>query len=219
MARPRKKGVAPELPLPNQDAILMLAKGVVTACEEAPFEGKYAPVKHVLALVAAGTTFQKFLSNPKWRPEEEDKSREADMLRRYNPYYVRRAIDRLKKQKLIERLAEGAGVGATTTGKRKILKYALEDLVIPKPKSWDGKWRLVIYDVDASRASLRNIFRSMLKRLGFFKLQNSVWLYPYPCEKEVRFLRDYYGVGSEVVYVIAHKIENDGAYRQHFGLK
>ena len=39
----------------------------------------------------------------------------------------------------------------TKFGKRRIIKYALDELSIEKPKQWDGRWRMIIYDVDEKR--------------------------------------------------------------------
>lgn len=187
--------------MPGDDVIAATARGLLEriSTQVSP-ESKYAPVRHILCLIGAG--------------EPAD----ATTLSQYNPYYVKRTIKRLKKQELIE--AQGGSLFfLTMRGKRWILKYSLEELEIPKPKAWDGKWRMVIYDVARHKAALRNIFRMTLRRLGFYNVQESVWIYPYPCEKEISFLRDYCGMGEDVIYVIAHKIENDGVYKANFGLK
>ena len=77
---------------------------------------------------------------------------------------------------------------------------------------------MVMYDVARNKASQRTLFRATLKQLGFFNLQESVWIHPYPCEREIHFLKDFCGMGENVIYIIAHKIENDGTYRKQFGL-
>ena len=125
-----------------------------------------------------------------------------------------------KKQKLVK-IQEHDGdqvVTLTKNGKRRVLKYSLGDLTIDKQKNWDGKWRLVLYDVSNNRRVLRDLFREMLKSLGFYQLQESVWIYPYPCENQISFLREYYGVGNEVIYVVAKKLEDDTPYRTYFGV-
>ena len=37
-----------------------------------------------------------------------------------------------------------------------------------------------------------------LKDLGFIQFQKSVWIYPYPCEEEILFVADFYGVRKHV---------------------
>ena len=202
MARRRRKqqDLSQDITLPNDEVVVATAKSLLEKTStDLSTESKYAPVRHLLCLIGAG------------------QSQDIASLAQYNPYYVKRTLKRLKKQQLVEQ--QGSMYLLTTRGKRWILKYTLEDLNIPAPKMWDGKWRLVIYDVARHKASLRNIFRTTIRRLGFYNVQESVWLHPYPCEKEISFLRDYCGMGGDVIYVIAHKIENDSVYRTHFGLK
>lgn len=64
--------------------------------------------------------------------------------------------------------------------KSSLLKY-YKDLGI----KWDGKWRLVIFDIPQEFHSKRNQFRRRLKTLGFCKIQKSVFAFPYPCEEEL----------------------------------
>jgi DNA-binding transcriptional regulator PaaX len=200
MARRRHKqqDLSVDIKLPSDETIADIANSlVVKISTQSSTETKYAPVRHILSLIGAGQAV------------------DITTLSQYNPYYIKRTLKRLKKQKLVEQ--QGSIYLLTTRGKRWILKYTLEDLEVPRPRSWDGKWRMVIYDVARHKAALRNIFRMTLRRLGFYNVQESVWLYPYPCEKEIGFLRDYCGMGTDVIYVIAHKIENDNIYRSHFG--
>jgi len=201
MARRRHKqqDLSEDIQLPNDESIVETAKLLLDKIStETSTETKYAPVRHLLCLIGAGQAV------------------EISTLSQYNPYYIKRTIKRLKRQELVEQ--QGSIYLLTRRGKRWVLKYTLEDLSIPKPKTWDGKWRMVIYDVARHKAALRNIFRTTLRRIGFYNVQESVWIFPYPCEKEISFLRDYCGMGSDVIYVIAHKIENDGVYKANFGL-
>ena len=49
-------------------------------------------------------------------------------------------------------------------------------------------------------------------------IQKSVFLYPYPCYNEILFLREYYAIGAEVIFLVVEKIENDASYKEYFGL-
>jgi len=40
---------------------------------------------------------------------------------------------------------------------------------------WDGKWRLVIFDIPEQRRNVRKVLRSRLKIWGFVPWQKSVW--------------------------------------------
>ena len=50
---------------------------------------------------------------------------------------------------------------------------------------WDLKWRVIIFDIPKELHRERIKFRYWLKSLGFFPLQESVFVFPYPCEEEL----------------------------------
>lgn len=187
-----------DIVLPSEETIIATAKYLLEKPREGAKDSKYAPVRELLCRIGAGENVT------------------AESVGQFNPYYVKRTLGRLRHQELIEKGDDGYQL--TTKGKRWLLKYTLTELSVPKPIKWDGRWRLVIYDVIGRKAASRALFRTTLKKIGFYNVQESVWAYPYPCEKEIHFLRDYCGMGDNVIYIIAHKIENDSAYRTHFGL-
>jgi phenylacetic acid degradation operon negative regulatory protein len=53
-------------------------------------------------------------------------------------------------------------------------------------RSWDGRWRLILFDVPQNRASARERLRRYLRARGFGYLQNSVWVTPDPLTEERR---------------------------------
>ncbi|MEK7610883.1 MAG: hypothetical protein AAB486_00735 [Patescibacteria group bacterium] len=56
--------------------------------------------------------------------------------------------------------------------------------------NWDGRWRVVIYDIREQDHRLRDRLRTRLKSLGFKFMQKSVWISPYPMEADLEdFLR------------------------------
>lgn len=42
--------------------------------------------------------------------------------------------------------------------------------------SWDGKWRVVIFDIPEQKRRIRDMFRRKLKHWGFQNWQQSVWV-------------------------------------------
>lgn len=145
---------------------------------------------------------------------------ERDNWRKYNLSYLHRTINLLHKQKLVEirENEKETTIIITENGRRRILKYALEELTLPHPKGWDKKWRLIIFDVPEKLKYLRNRFRQFVKNLGLLRIQKSAYLYPYPCHRQIEFLREYLGVGDFIIYAVVEKLEDDEPYRQYFGL-
>lgn len=92
------------------------------------------------------------------------------------------------------------------------------DFKLDIPIRWDKKWRLVIFDIPEKRKSLRDVLRTTLQRIGFIRLQDSVWVYPYDCEELITLLKTEFKVGKDVLYMIVDKIENDKAIKASFKL-
>lgn len=213
------------LPVPSDDRIVEVAQLLAANMRQEDVHRRYAPVGHVLTWIGVAGLVGLSLVAPSAimiaKPFLDEKRRkERDLWKQYNPSFLKRSIRRLHQQKLVDITRHDGKdvVTLTEDGKRRILKYALDELVIATPGRWDRRWRMVIYDVDSRKKRLRDVFRGALKSLGFYQLQKSVWLYPYPCEQQISFLREYYGVGNEVLYVVATTLEDDSPYRAYFGL-
>ncbi|MFH0969370.1 MAG: hypothetical protein V1804_02585 [Patescibacteria group bacterium] len=105
-------------------------------------------------------------------------------------------------------------------GKNLAKKYQVDDLEIKKPRKWDRKWRILIFDIEEKKKIKREALRGKIIELGFFQLQKSVWIYPYDFQKEIELLRNFFGLTDREIQVItAFEIENDKDARVFFGLK
>jgi DNA-binding transcriptional regulator PaaX len=87
-----------------------------------------------------------------------------------------------------------------------------------KPKRWDHKWRILIFDIPEKRRKIRDGIRSTLMNLGFHRLQDSVWVYPYDCEDFITILKAEFRIGKDVLYLVADAVEYDDPLKSHFGL-
>ncbi|MDO8515164.1 MAG: hypothetical protein Q7S14_01565 [bacterium] len=110
-------------------------------------------------------------------------------------------------------------VEITKDGITTALKYKFANMQIKRPGKWDGKWRIVIFDVPDGQRHLRDSFRTKLQHLGFYQLNESVYVYPYPCFEEIEYLRNYFFVGGSVTLITAEKIEGDDNLSSIFHLK
>ena len=106
----------------------------------------------------------------------------------------------------------------TPLGKKTLLKIQLADYKVKKPKKWDRKWRILIFDIKETQGGLRDKVRNTLISIGFIRLQNSVWVYPYDCEDLITLLKADFEIGKDLLYVIADKIENEKVLLNDFGL-
>lgn len=80
-------------------------------------------------------------------------------------------LKRLREQGLVEqvKLKNDIIIKLTEEG-RDLVGNNFED------KEWDGKWRVVMFDIPEEKRIIRNLFRRNLKKWGFKHLQKSVWI-------------------------------------------
>ena len=218
--RKKRRTIRGDLPPEKIDE---LARILAKQIDAEVFEKKYAPVREVLKLVGAGAFLAASVAVPNLpralRPFLDD-SEEYEAYKRFNIPYLKQTLKRLEQQKLVE-IDEEEGIKVvkiTGAGRQKILRFALNELAIEKPKYWDGRWYLVSYDVPEDFKFKRMILAEYLRAWGFYPLHQSVFLHAYPCEEQVEFLREYLGVGEYVRIFTVSKIENDKVFRSFFGV-
>lgn len=131
--------------------------------------------------------------------------------------FIRVSQERLVRQGLLT-YQEGL-LRLTPAGERTLRKLELEDYKLKKPRRWDHKWRVLIFDIDERRRGLREKIRRTLAIIGFERLQDSVWVYPYDCEDLITLLKADFHIGKDMLYLIVDSIENDRHLRHGFDLK
>ncbi|MBI2011762.1 hypothetical protein HYS91_03260 [Candidatus Daviesbacteria bacterium] len=132
---------------------------------------------------------------------------------------INQEIKRLQKRGLIEVIKRRNGLTSlklTSKGKEKLKRYEIDNLKIERPQHWDKKWRMVIFDIPVDKNSSRLFLRRKMNNLGFYKLQKSVFVHPYPCYEIVIFLRNHFGVSNEVEYIEATNLESQDKLVKHF---
>ncbi|OGZ10481.1 MAG: CRISPR-associated endonuclease Cas2 [Candidatus Lloydbacteria bacterium RIFCSPHIGHO2_02_FULL_50_13] len=106
----------------------------------------------------------------------------------------------------------------TEKGERKLREIERRNYQLPQPKRWDKKWRVLIFDIPERRKSVRDKVRLTLTAIGFKRLQNSVWVYPYDCEDLITLLKADFKIGRDLLYLIVDSIENDAILRDWFDI-
>lgn len=106
----------------------------------------------------------------------------------------------------------------TDSGQAKLRKWEFDEFKFNVPRKWDGKWRVIIFDIPDKKRGARDQIRTLFKTAGFYLLQESVWAYPYDCEDVIALLKVDFGVGKNLLYLIVEELENDKYLREHFGI-
>lgn len=132
---------------------------------------------------------------------------------------VRVAIERLKRQKYIEyRSDESKNVlNLTEAGEKRLRQYDIENLSLERLERWDQTWRIVMFDIPEHLKRARDALSRKLKELGFQKLQKSVFVHCAPCQDEIEFVAEFFGVEAHVTCVEAKSLGNrDGEIKRYF---
>lgn len=99
----------------------------------------------------------------------------------------------------------GGGYKFTNKGRKwfsdSMLKYSCQEY-----GKWDKKWRIVIFDIPEELHKNRNQLRSKLKNIGFYMLQKSVFVVPYPCEKELGYICKNLKIADYVDVILAESV-------------
>lgn len=137
-------------------------------------------------------------------------------------YQYRTALGRLAAQGHIKFEKRGGQSYARITPKgRKVFEFERQKLKLKDTKRgrWNKRWRVVIFDIPERRRKTRDRLRKTMGEVGFVRLQDSVWVFPYDCEDFLTLLKSDLKIGSAVLYMVVEQIENDKHLKAHFGLK
>lgn len=220
-----RKAYIEDIPISKnfETSIENIANSLTKKIDKEVFNEKHAHTIEILKLVGMGAFLAASIAVPNLprilKPFLKNEN-EFEVWKRFNVPYLKRTLHRLEKENLVQIKDEKdyQVVEITARGRKRILKYALDELVIEKPKIWDGKWRLISYDIPREYSRLRKIFREYLRSWGFYPLHESVFLHAFPCGKQVEFLREYLGIGEYVRFFSVSRIENDAPFRDFFGV-
>ncbi len=128
--------------------------------------------------------------------------------------------------KIIKKLEEKGWIKMYADGQSKKFKLTnegrLETLFIKAqletPKVWDGKWRMVIFDIPEEDRQQRNRLRFLLKVNGFQQIQKSVFVNPYPLNRDaLTYLRET-GLDEFIRVFRIDQVDNEAKLKKQFNL-
>jgi len=134
-------------------------------------------------------------------------------------YQYSETINRMEKKGLVQFVNKNGELKITISpkGNKIIRNLMLSDYgQLKKPLKWDGKWRMVMFDIPEDKTKLRNIIRFHLKKIGFVQIQGSVWIYPYPCEEIVTIIKTNFNFDDEVIYITTDSFDKDLKFKKLF---
>lgn len=106
----------------------------------------------------------------------------------------------------------------TPKGRDRVKGQQLGTIALDTTQPWDGRWRVIIWDVPEQKRAQRDRVRTILKKLGFVRIQRSVWVTPHPCRDQIAQLRNEVGLAVGLIYLESDFIEDQGRLRRSFKL-
>ncbi len=137
----------------------------------------------------------------------------------YDRGRIKQSVIRLERRGLIKKKGGTIDVYVLTTeGEGRALRNKIDSMRIERQKKWDGKWRIVMFDIPEKKLQARRAVNLALKKIGCVQYQKSVFITPFPCKKEIDFVGECFGVREHIRLMVADGIEGDTALKKFFNL-
>ncbi len=142
-------------------------------------------------------------------------------LRRIDQRSIRKALSDLERDGLIaitEHTDNTFSVVLSPHATQRLGAIEMHKVARKRPKKWDQKWRLLIYDVSEDRKKSRDAIRRELQSVGFLELQHSVWIFPFDVTDVMQLLRELYDLKEELIVLTTDRFESDERFISTFHL-
>ena len=126
--------------------------------------------------------------------------------RRYQRHNFYQLVSRSLKTQLIEKIEKDGKIymRITSEGKKTIQRDF--PMLLLQNREWDGRWRIVMFDVEEVNKKVRERLRSKLKELGFGMLQKSVFITPHDMLRDFIEFTQKSGIKDYLYILETHKL-------------
>lgn len=127
------------------------------------------------------------------------------------------ALERFQRRNLVGiRRKNGHEEWHLTNEGEKLARRLKSKIAFAKQRAWDGKWRMIIFDIPEDVRDRRDFLRRELTGLGLHQLQRSVWITPYELPQSFFEIMAELDIGEHLRLVIAEAIRDDQDLRTLF---
>jgi len=95
------------------------------------------------------------------------------------------SLDRMVERGLVQRKKRDGKFQYYITSEGRVWVDNFQKEIAREPRRWDGKWRIISFDVPEKMRKHRDALRSALVSSGYQKLHNSVWVGKDPLPHDV----------------------------------
>jgi phenylacetic acid degradation operon negative regulatory protein len=104
---------------------------------------------------------------------------------------LKRHLRRLEQRQLIQSSPLASGRKLRLTDRGRLVALGGRDPFDCWRRQWDGKWRIVMFDLPTRRQSARVRLIRWLRQRHFGYLQHSVWVHPHPVAQLRQVLKEW----------------------------
>lgn len=100
-------------------------------------------------------------------------------------------------------------VHPTEKALKRLAVLRFDNLLIPKPKTWNGTWWVVLADIPSKLyRGAANMFQKKLRQMHFYPLQRTVWIHPFDPRNEVEDVAAHYRISAFVTIMEVKRLDD-----------
>jgi DNA-binding transcriptional regulator PaaX len=124
-----------------------------------------------------------------------------------DPRRIKTNVRSLERSGYVKISRQINGIEITNKGRIKLLENSTDKLV-------DGKWRMLSFDIPEKLRKKRDQFRRSIKRIGYKKVQKSLWACPFIKSNEVELIITELEINQYTAFLLVEKTDIEN-YLQH----
>lgn len=171
----------------------------------------------ILKCLAVGLAVAAVLSSPYGAQRLlKEISKELGARNARERYRIKRTADSLSRKGLVKISGEKNDRTVVLTPKGARVREFDELAIVPR--RWDGGWRFFMFDIPERKKGARMALQRKVVAMGMHPFQKSVFISPYPCERELMVAAAFLGVAPFVRFITAGSINNERHFKKAFNL-
>jgi hypothetical protein len=137
---------------------------------------------------------------------------------------AKETLERLRKKGMLELLEELDTDSKSKLVRVRITQIGKDELQLctikhSPPKTWDGLWRLVTFDIPNTNDQLRQEVRILLQTVGYLQVQKSVYVYPYDVPALSHLLAEKKFLASQLIRCVVSELADGSTIQKYFKLE
>lgn len=126
--------------------------------------------------------------------------------RQYQRHNFNQLVSRSLKTKQIEKIEKDGKICLRITSEGKRIIQRDFPMLLLQNRHWDGRWRIIMFDIQEVNKKARERLRSKLKELGFGMLQKSVFISPHDIIRDFIEFAQTSGIEDYLYILETHKL-------------